>query len=132
MLNSHGDDMDEDDWDELSERDALPEWSEQPGVDEKVAGAHDDAPTPGERLLYALGQLYLLWYRGELPVEPRAFDIEDLARIIGVARDVEFTSDGPLGRSFHFPSEVLLADGSRRFPWRLFDLDGWAHLTASV
>lgn len=123
--------MDEDDWDEASEWDDLPEWgrNRDDAGEDCAAVAAGEALTSGERLLYALGQLYLLWHRGELPVAPRDFDIEDLARIIGVARDIEFTSEGPLGRSVHFPSEVLLIDGRQRFPWRLFDLDGWARVT---
>jgi hypothetical protein len=28
----------------------------------------------------------------------------------------------------HFPTEVLLVDGSQRFPWKLLDLDGWTEL----
>lgn len=126
-----GEDVDEDDeWDDASEWDALPEWG--PGPDDTHgsdnAAAVGDAPTPGERLLYALGQLFLLWHRGELSVEPRDFDVEDLARIIGVARDIEFSSDARFGRCFHFPSEVLLVDGAQRFPWSLLSLDSWASL----
>jgi hypothetical protein len=119
--------MDEDRWDDASEWDDLPEWSEQhDGGAQGAAGPLDDVPTPGERLLYTLGQLYLLWHRGELDVAPREFDIEDLARIIGVGRDIEFVSDGPVGRSYHMPGEVLLVDEGQRFPWRLLSLDGWA------
>jgi len=111
--------MDEDEWDEASEWDDLDKRAEQPGNT-------GDASTPGERLLYTLGQLFLLWHRGELDVAPRDFDVEDLARIIGVARDIEFTSDGPLGRSFHMPGEALVLDRAAEFPWRLLSDEAWA------
>jgi hypothetical protein len=84
--------------------------------------------TAGERLMYALGQLYRLWYRGELDVAPINFDIEDLARIIGVARDIEFVSSGLNCRAYHFPSEVLVVQSEDEFPWSLLDLDTWALL----
>lgn len=74
--------------------------------------------------MFALGQLYLLWHRRQLDVRPAAFDIEDLARIIGVARDIEFVSHRPgARRSYHFVGEVLLVDADEDFPWRLLDLD---------
>lgn len=98
------------------------------GPDER--SQHDEAaPTPGERLLYALGQLFALWYRGELArVKPSDFDIEDLARIIGVWRDVELAIESPFGYSYHFPGEVLDVDNRLPFPWRLVDFATWAEL----
>jgi hypothetical protein len=122
--------MDED-WDEELEWDDLRDWPLGPGVDGDTyhVEAVGDAPTPGERLLYALGQLYLSWHRGRTAVEPRDLDVEDLARIIGVTRDIELVTDSPFGRSFHFPSEVLLVNDREPFPWRLLDLQPWARLT---
>lgn len=67
----------------LSSAGAEPVRSAQLTADEKPI-------TPGERLLYALGQLAALWKRGELPVPPAAFDADDVARIIGVSQDIEF------------------------------------------
>ena len=77
-------------------------------------------------MLYALGQLYARHYRGELDVAPADFDVLTVARIIGVARDIEFVTDGPLGRSFHFVGEVLVLDRDESFPWRILDTDEWA------
>lgn len=47
---------------------------------------------------------------------PADLDIEDLARIIGVARDIGFVTTGPMGRYYHFRGEVLLVapDGAFR------------------
>jgi hypothetical protein len=122
--------MDED-WDEEPEWDDLPDWGLGPDDDgeDYIAATVGDVPTPGERLLYALGQLYLSWHRGHASIEPGDFDVEELARIIGVARDIELVTDSRFGRSFHFPSEVLLTDDSEAFPWRLLDLESWARLT---
>lgn len=69
----------------------------QPG--DRDPDSPEKSLTPGERLFYALGQLYRLWRQGALDVAPIDFDIRDLARIIGVAGDIEFISDGPLGRT---------------------------------
>ena len=85
-------------------------------------------PMPGERLFYALGQLYKLWRRGQLDVEPLRFDVWDLAGIIGVRGDIEFISEDQLGAHYHFPGEVLVIQerpGSD-FPWRLLDTWEWA------
>lgn len=83
--------------------------------------------TPGERLLAALRQLYWLWQQGAITTLPGSIDVAMVARLVGVANQIEFISDGPAGRSYHFPSEVLVVD-DHDFPWRLFDLDGWALL----
>lgn len=87
----------------------------------------DPNETPGERLLYALGQLYRMSRRGELAVPPRQFDVLGLARIIGVARDIEFVSECEQGIAVHFPSEVLVLTEAE-FPWALHDLDTFAML----
>lgn len=89
--------------------------------------ARDDAlrgetPTPGERLLYALGQLYRLSKRGELDVRPADFDVWDLAGIIGVRGDIEFISEDPHGAHWHFAAEVLHIELRREFPWRLLTM----------
>lgn len=86
----------------------------------------DEAPTPGERLLYALGQLYRLSRRGELDVRPADFDVWDLAGIIGVRSDIEFISEDQHGSHWHFASEVLHIEQRRRFPWRLLTTWEWA------
>jgi hypothetical protein len=94
---------------------------------EQTAGTQTgEGPTPGERLLYALGQLYRRSRYGDLDVDPDDFDIEDLARIIGVWRDVEFVQDDEGGRSYHFPSEVLCVAPGFVFPWYLLDIWAWA------
>ncbi len=86
----------------------------------------DEAPTPGERVLYALGQLYRLSRRGELDVRPADFDIWDLAGIIGVRADIEFVSEDQHGSRWHFASEVLEVELKREFPWRLLTSWEWA------
>jgi len=83
-------------------------------------------PTPGERLLYALGQLYRRWHDGGLFIRPADFDIDELAVTIGVHRDIELVTDEPWGTSYHFAGEVLVADPDEAFPWRLMKLDEWA------
>lgn len=88
----------------------------------------EESPTPGERLLFALGQLYRRSRSGKLGVRPRDFDIEDLARIIGVWRQVEFVQEDETGRHYHFGAEVLHADPTQRFPWRLRTDWEWAAL----
>jgi hypothetical protein len=93
---------------------------------------HDEVgrPTPGERLFYALGQLYRRWRTGQSDTRPQEVDIEDMARILGVWGEVEFVQDGEGEDSgqqhFHFPSEVLVVDAGREFPWRLLDAWEWA------
>lgn len=98
------------------------------------SSADELLPTPGERLLYALGQLYLLHHQGELPVPPAAFDIEDLARIIGVWPELEFAVHDRFGARYYFPGEVLFVNPEQTFHWRLLgvwefaaarDLDAW-------
>lgn len=64
-----------------------------------------------------------------IELAPAEFDVDDLARIIGAWRHVEFISDGELRRSFHFPGEVLVLDEFQPFPWQLVELDDWALLT---
>jgi hypothetical protein len=94
---------------------------------ERDAG-HERELRPGERLFYALGQLYRLWWRGQLDVEPIRFDLCDLARIIGVASELEFVSEDRLGVHYHFPGETLVVRErpSTDFPWELLDTWEWA------
>jgi hypothetical protein len=80
----------------------------------------------GERLLYALGQLYRRSRAGELDVDPNDFDIENVTRIIGGWREVEFVQTDSAGVAYHFPSEVLCVDPGRAFPWRLKGVWEWA------
>jgi len=87
------------------------------------------SPSPGERLLYVLGQMYRLHHQGESAVEPAKFDVSDLAVIIGVVRDIEFITESESGggRSFHFSTdEVLVVDLSQQFPWTLLTAEEWA------
>lgn len=89
----------------------------------------DDEPTPGEKLLYVLGQLYLYWHEGLDVCSPQARDVEDLARMIGLWREVEFLQEdsvNPLITHLHFPGEVLVIDRGREYPWRLLDVWEWA------
>lgn len=92
------------------------------------AEADEREPTPGERLFYALGQLYRLYRHGALNVRPMDFDVWDLAGIIGVRGDIEFVSADQLGAHYHFADEVLQV-GERPdsdFPWRLLGVWDWA------
>lgn len=70
-----------------------PERDDPDGDNEGV----EPEPTPAERLFYALGQLYRRWHRGELDVSPHDFDVLELARTIGVSRDIEMVSVEPYG-----------------------------------
>lgn len=83
-------------------------------------------PTPGERLFYTLGQLYRRWRAGIGRTAPRDVDVEGLARTLGVWRDVEFAEADASGERLHFPTEVLLIDPTREFPWRLLNVWEWA------
>lgn len=104
-------------WDELF-GDAFPEDDDERG--------EDAPPTPGERLLYALGQLRRLHLRRRLPLHPSAFDVEDLACVIAVADQLEFVSEDRNGKHYHFPNEVLYMNPQRSFPWRLLSVWEWA------
>ena len=115
--------MDEDEWRERREWDDLG-WSDQ--SEDAARSAAQEYPTPGERLLYALGQLYRRSRAGELDVDPNDYDIENVARIIGVWREVEFVQTDYAGVAYHFPSEVLCVDPGRAFPWRLKGVWEWA------
>ena len=93
---------------------------EEPGHEPEVE------PTSAERLLYALGQLYRRWHNGELLIRPQSFDVWDLARTIGVTRDVELVTDEPYALAFHFDGEVLVVLPTERFPWRIWNVEEWA------
>lgn len=86
----------------------------------------DEPPTPGERVLYALGQLHRLHRRRRFPFHPEAFDIQDLASVLGVAGSLEFETSDRYGRYYHFASEVLIAEPEQPFPWRLLTVWEWA------
>lgn len=95
--------------------------------DDDAGERNDEAPpTPGERLLYALGQLHRLHRRRRLPFDPRAFDLQDLARVIGVAGEVEFITEDRDGTNCHFADEVLHVHPEQPFPWRLLSVWEWA------
>jgi hypothetical protein len=94
--------------------------------DAHAARGDDASPTPGERLLYALGQLYRLHKHRRLLIQPSDFDIEDLACVIGVADELEFVIEDRNGNHYHFPSEVLRVRPEGRFPWQLLTVWEWA------
>jgi len=100
-----------------------------------VAVGPDDAdevraePTPGERLFYALGQVYRRWHTGQALVCPWRLDVEELARLLGLWSDVEFAQEDETAKGInylHFPAEVLVVDREQQFPWRLIDTWEWA------
>lgn len=86
----------------------------------------DAPPTPGERLLYALGQLHRLHLRRRLPIHLSALDLVDVDRVIGVADELEFVTEDRHGTHYHFPSEVLCVTPEKAFPWRLLPVWEWA------
>ena len=88
-----------------------------------------DSLKPGERLFFALGQLYSRWSADRSRTHPRDIDVEDLARVLGVWNEVEFVRESEASDRLtwlHFPSEVLVIDRDREFPWRLLDAWEWA------
>jgi hypothetical protein len=103
-----------------------PPGDEQPGT--------DPSPRPGERLLHALGQLQRLHLCGRLPVHPSAFDVEDVARIVGVWPELELVVADEKGARYHFAGEVLFITAQQPAMVRLLsvlefvveqDLDTW-------
>jgi hypothetical protein len=128
-----GGEWDSPSWDELGEWLDAPDWTplldddDEAGRDEPHGGGPaSDAPTPGERLLYVLGQLYRLHRAGKLAVHPHDFDIDDVARLIGVGPDLEFSTHDPMGIHYHFPTEVLYVNPTSEFPWELLGVWEWA------
>jgi hypothetical protein len=132
-----GDDADDDESvDDGDADDALDEMARElfggPAWDEVLSQPPEQPadPTPGERLLYALGQLLRLNRAGRFPVHPRDIDVEDLLRVLGLWRELEFASRNRLGRHYHFSTEVLTvsaeAPASDPFPWRLLSIWEWA------
>lgn len=87
-------------------------------------------PTPGERLLYALGQLYRQWHVRATLTPPDEVDVEAVARMLGVWTDIEFVQDeedeGEPALHLHFAGEVLTIDRRREFPWQLLGVWEWA------
>jgi hypothetical protein len=87
-------------------------------------------PTPGERLLYALGQLFKQWHVRATLTPPHEVDVVDVAKMLGVWGEVEFAQDGEdedePALYLHFPSEVLVIDPREEFPWRLLGDFEWA------
>jgi hypothetical protein len=91
-------------------------------------------PSPGERLLHALGQLHRLYLCGRLPAHPSEFDVEDVARIVGVWPELEFVVADDDGARYHFAGEVLFISAARPPMVRLLstlefaaerELDAW-------
>ena len=105
--------------DEFGPDDGAEDWEDLP---------EEPALAPGERLFYALGQLYKLWRSDQLGVHPLDFDVWDLAGIIGVRGEVEFISEDRVGARYHFPGEVLVIEKrpDSDFPWCLLDTWDWA------
>jgi hypothetical protein len=90
-------------------------------------------PTPGERLLYALGQLHRQWHVRATLTPPDEVDVEAVARMLGVWADIEFIQDeegdedgGEPALHLHFTREVLTVDRRREFPWTLLGVWEWA------
>ena len=91
---------------------------------------HDERePSPAERLFFALGQLYRRWYRGKLPVRPCDFDVMELARTIGVSRDIDMVTEALHGTALHFENEIIVAMPNRDFPWAVMATAEWARWT---
>jgi hypothetical protein len=89
-------------WDDFELGD---DHEDEPWDDEQRVA--DAVPSPGERLLHALGQLHRLHLCGRLPVHPSEFDIEDVARIVGVWPQLELVLADDDGTRYHFAGEVL-------------------------
>jgi hypothetical protein len=90
-------------------------------------GAGDrGCPTPGERLFYTLCQMQLRYDTGEFDLHPRDWDVEDLAKTIGVWHEVEYMQEDALGEAYHFASQVVHVDPEADFPWRLMSVMAWA------
>ncbi len=85
-------------------------------------------PTPGERLLYALGQLYRQWRVRATLTPPGEVDVMAVAKMLDVWRDVEFVQDDDdePTQHVHFAGEVLIIDCRREFPWQLLSDFEWA------
>lgn len=88
--------------------------------------ADEPEPTSVERLFYALGQLYRCWHNGELALHPHNFDVWELARIIGVSRDIEMVTEEPYASAYHFDNAVLAVLPTERFPWVIWGVERWA------
>ncbi len=91
--------------------------------------------TPGERLLYALGQLYRQWHVRATLTPPGEVDVEAVAKMLGVWSGVEFVQEGEgedePALHLHFAGEVLIVDRRREFPWTLLDVWEWARAQES-
>lgn len=95
-------------WDDFDPDDAD---EDEPFEHEQPATA--PVPSPGERLLHALGQLHRLHLCGRLPARPDEFDVEDLARIVGVWPELELVLADDDGTRYHFAGEVLFISAER-------------------
>jgi hypothetical protein len=91
--------------------------------------SRDEVPSsPGERVFYALGQLYRLHLAKRLPVHPGTVSIGDLASVLGLGDALEFSSEDAFGQHHHFPGEVIYVNPAEAdaFPWRLMSVETWA------
>lgn len=88
-------------------------YSDEDDSRDRESPSDESPPSPGERLLHALGQLHRLYLCGRLPAHPSAFDIEDVARIIGVWPELEFVVSDDEGTRYHFAGEVLFISADR-------------------
>jgi hypothetical protein len=96
-------------------------------VNDREVSEEVSEPTPGERLIYVLGQLYRRWHAGTGPTAPCEVDIEALARILGVWPEVEFVQEDRRGNlvRLHLPTEVFVVERANDFPWRLLNVWEW-------
>ena len=94
------------------------------------ASDESSEPTPGERLLYALGQLFKQWHVRATLTPPHEVDVGAVAEMLGVLADIEYVQNGEAEDEpalyLHFPSEVLVIDPREDFPWRLLGDFEWA------
>lgn len=89
-------------------------------------------PSPGECLLYGLGQHFYRRWRAGVPdaIPPHKVDVQAVARYLGIWSEVEYAQtdeDDPSLEYLHFPREVLVIDRRAEFPWRLLQAEDWAH-----
>jgi hypothetical protein len=116
-------------WDDFD-----PDDADGDGLFENEQLARGPAPTPGERLLHGLGQLHRLHLCGRLPAHPTEFDVEDVARIVGVWPELEVVVADDDGTRYHFAGEVLFISAKQPPMVRLLstlefaaerELDAW-------
>lgn len=70
--------------------------------------------------------MYRRWHNGHLPIGPHDFDVWEMARTIGVSRDIDMVTEEPYGTAFHFANEVLVVLPTETFPWAIWTVEHWA------